>query len=170
MDLLAFIHVADPTKVRVVERERAKGEVKLMDSIVGRVVSLLPVAPAHAESELEASVNKLFDEGGSADQRNSATGDTHRKKRPAVANSSELLVTSLLNVEAGVKAVVTLPFVTSSVFATPEREDGNLTDLITEANLHTIGPAKRSVVPLLVIIEAAITTAIAGIPSAPILK
>nr|GEZ57299.1 hypothetical protein [Tanacetum cinerariifolium] len=87
-----------PTKVRVVEGERAKGEVKLMDSIVGRVVSLLPVAPAHAESELEASVNKLFDEGGSADQRNSATGDTaamtaerlkrHRKKRPAVANSS----------------------------------------------------------------------------------
>nr|GEY64330.1 hypothetical protein [Tanacetum cinerariifolium] len=55
MDLFAFIQVANPTKVRVVERER-------------RVVLLLPVASARAESELETNVDKLFDEGGSADQ------------------------------------------------------------------------------------------------------
>nr|GEZ61109.1 hypothetical protein [Tanacetum cinerariifolium] len=99
MDLLAFIHVADPTKVRVVERERVEGEVKLLDSTVGRVVSLLPAALARAESERKASVNKLFNKGGSADQGNSATGDAaavtaerpkrHRKKRPAVMDASD---------------------------------------------------------------------------------
>nr|GEZ24079.1 hypothetical protein [Tanacetum cinerariifolium] len=98
MDLRVFIHVVDPTKVRVVERELAEGEVKLLDSTVGRVVPLLPVAPARAESELEASVNKLFDEDGNADQGNFATGDTaavtaerpkrHRKKRLAVTDAS----------------------------------------------------------------------------------
>ncbi|GKG37940.1 hypothetical protein Tco_0457163, partial [Tanacetum coccineum] len=71
MDLLAFIHVADPTKVKVEERERAEEEARLLDSTVRRVVLLLPVAPARAESELEASVEKLFDEGGSADQGDS---------------------------------------------------------------------------------------------------
>ncbi|GKC93697.1 hypothetical protein Tco_1159139, partial [Tanacetum coccineum] len=54
----SFFHddgtVADPTKVKVGERERADGEAKLLDSTVGRVVPLLPVAPAHADSELEA--------------------------------------------------------------------------------------------------------------------
>ncbi|GKD76091.1 hypothetical protein Tco_1334373, partial [Tanacetum coccineum] len=74
MDLLAFIQVADPTKVKVGERERAEGEAKLLDSTVGRVVPLLPVAPARADSELEASMDRLFDEGGSADQEGFAAG------------------------------------------------------------------------------------------------
>ncbi|GKF58794.1 hypothetical protein Tco_0172331, partial [Tanacetum coccineum] len=77
MDLFAFIHVADPTKVKVGERGRAEGEARLLDSTVGHVVLLLPVAPAHAESELEASVERLFDEGGSADQGVSAAGGGH---------------------------------------------------------------------------------------------
>ncbi|GKB90461.1 hypothetical protein Tco_0962733, partial [Tanacetum coccineum] len=68
MDLFAFIHAVDPTKVRIVERGRAEGEVKLLDSTVRHVVSLLPVNPAHTKSKLEASVDKLFDEGGSAKQ------------------------------------------------------------------------------------------------------
>ncbi|GKG51679.1 hypothetical protein Tco_0544317, partial [Tanacetum coccineum] len=40
-------------------------------------VPLLPVAPARVESELEASVDKLFDEGGSAKQGDSAAGGGH---------------------------------------------------------------------------------------------
>ncbi|GJX90136.1 hypothetical protein Tco_0343462 [Tanacetum coccineum] len=220
---------------------------KLLDSTIGRVVPLLPVAPVRAKSELEANVDKLFDEGGGADQGDSATGgskdaeiepvmtfeDTatvtaerpkrHRKKRPTVADASgsshppkklrgdhgassrvatggksssvvrELLASSLLNVKAGVEAVATLPFVTSSVSATPERKDDNPTDSVTKANLRTIGPAKRfvispdsshhsstnafgaevafvirSVVPPPVITEVVITAATAGIPSAPV--
>nr|GEV56496.1 hypothetical protein [Tanacetum cinerariifolium] len=68
MDLFAFIQVADPTKVDVGERERAEEEAKLLDSTVGRVVPLLLVAPARLKNELEARVERLFDEGGSADQ------------------------------------------------------------------------------------------------------
>nr|GEY89490.1 hypothetical protein [Tanacetum cinerariifolium] len=63
MDLFAFIHIPDPTKVRVVERERAKGEPRVLETTVGHTIPLLPVAPNHANSELEASVNRLFDEG-----------------------------------------------------------------------------------------------------------
>ncbi|GJU40384.1 hypothetical protein Tco_1193341 [Tanacetum coccineum] len=77
MDLFAFIHVVDPTKVKIVERERAEGERRLLDSTVGRVVSLLPVAPARSEGELEASVDKLFDKGGKPDQEDSAAGGGH---------------------------------------------------------------------------------------------
>nr|GEV90635.1 dynein regulator LIS1 [Tanacetum cinerariifolium] len=75
MDLFAFIQVTNPTKVKVGERERAEGEAKLVDSIVRHVVPLLSVAPAHVDSELEASTDRLFDEGGNADQRDFAAGD-----------------------------------------------------------------------------------------------
>ncbi|GJW19425.1 hypothetical protein Tco_0026861 [Tanacetum coccineum] len=65
MDLLSFIQTADTTKVRVGERQRAEDEPMLLDATVGRVVPLLPIALARAKSELDASVDRLFDEGGS---------------------------------------------------------------------------------------------------------
>ncbi|GJX99708.1 hypothetical protein Tco_0356727 [Tanacetum coccineum] len=68
MDLLSFIRTVDPTKVRIYERQRGEDEPKLLDTTVGRTVPLLPVAPARAESELDASVDRLFDEGGSGTQ------------------------------------------------------------------------------------------------------
>ncbi|GJS01656.1 hypothetical protein Tco_0318164 [Tanacetum coccineum] len=77
MDLLSFIWTVNPTKVRVGERQRAEDEPKLLDTTVGGVVPLLPITPARAESELEASVDKLFDEGDSGtqtDQGDSAGG------------------------------------------------------------------------------------------------
>nr|GFA66249.1 hypothetical protein [Tanacetum cinerariifolium] len=166
MDLLAFIHVVDPTKVKVVERERSEGEVKLLDSTVRRVVSLLPVAPACAESELEASVNKLFDEGGSADQGNSATGDTtavaaerpkqHRKKRPSVADASgsshppiKLMRDHVASCEVAMGGNYGDPaFLTPYVSTTLEREDDNPMDSVTVVNLRAIGLAKRFVISL----------------------
>ncbi|GKA41029.1 hypothetical protein Tco_0733622 [Tanacetum coccineum] len=68
MDLFSFIQTADPTKVRVAERQRPKDEPKLLDATVGFIVPLLPVGPARAENELDASVDRLFDEGGSRTQ------------------------------------------------------------------------------------------------------
>ncbi|GKF89440.1 hypothetical protein Tco_0263403, partial [Tanacetum coccineum] len=65
MDLLSFIRTADPTKVRIGERHRGEDEPKLLDTTVGRTVPLLPVAFARAQSELDASVDSLFDEKGS---------------------------------------------------------------------------------------------------------
>nr|GEV83715.1 hypothetical protein [Tanacetum cinerariifolium] len=77
IDLFAFIHVLDPTKVIVTEQECAEGEAKLLDSTVGRVVPLLLIASARVKSDLEASVERLFDEGGSADQGNFVTEGGH---------------------------------------------------------------------------------------------
>nr|GFA50565.1 hypothetical protein [Tanacetum cinerariifolium] len=193
-----------------------------------------------------ASVERLFDEGGSADQGGSAARGGHdadiesatgvrfiaakimaaeRPKRPrkkrhtatyasgssyppkklsgdyktsieaAISGKSlvvlkELLASSMLNVEAGVAAVVTLPMVTSSVSATSEQESGLPTDSITELNLRTFGLTERFVIsldsshhsstnaaeagidcffryvtPPLVMTEAVTTTNVASIPS-----
>ncbi|GKC47383.1 hypothetical protein Tco_1065105, partial [Tanacetum coccineum] len=145
MDLLAFIRTADPTKVRVGERQRAEDEPKLLDTTVGHVVLLLPVAPARASSELEASVNKLFDEECSGNQAErlkkrkivvvDAGEPSHPVKKlredhgalsgPSVASKSRpaiqrLLDRAVLNPEVKVAALPTFPFVTSFVSATPE--------------------------------------------------
>ncbi|GKF69179.1 hypothetical protein Tco_0202236 [Tanacetum coccineum] len=64
-------------RVRGAERQRAEDEPKLLDATVGRTVPLLLVASARAESELDASVDRLFDEGRSgtqAEQADSAGG------------------------------------------------------------------------------------------------
>nr|GEV49430.1 transposase (putative), gypsy type [Tanacetum cinerariifolium] len=248
IDLFAFIHVADPTKVKVREQERPEGEARLLDSTVERVVPLLPVAPACAESELVASVERLFDEGGSADQGNfiaegghddnigSAAGvriiaaenvtaerpkRSHKKRKAATYASGsshppkklkgdfgtsgeaatndkssvvlrKLLASNILNVEAGVAAVETLPVVTSLVSATPEHESGPPTDSIIGLNLRTLGSFERfvissysshhsstndaeagidsfirSVTPLPVMTEVVTTANVASIPSAP---
>ncbi|GJT36429.1 hypothetical protein Tco_0926848 [Tanacetum coccineum] len=93
MDLLSFIQTANPTNVRVGERQRAEGELKLLDTTVGRVVPLLPVAPARASSELEASVDKLFDErgsGGQTEQGDSASGG-HGVGIPQVSETAEIV-------------------------------------------------------------------------------
>ncbi|GKE01620.1 hypothetical protein Tco_1389603, partial [Tanacetum coccineum] len=204
MDLLSFIRTADPTKVRVGERQRAEGELKLLDTIVGRVVLLLPVAPARASSDLEASVEKLFDEGGSGnhtEQGDSVSGghgvnipqvsvtveivaedaapvqpQRQRKRKTIVSDAGEpshplkklredhetstgpfvagkskfalqrLLVGDVLNPEVGLAALPTLPFITSFVSVTPEREDGNQSYFIAGANLRTITAPPRFVI------------------------
>ncbi|GKG16256.1 hypothetical protein Tco_0358579, partial [Tanacetum coccineum] len=68
MDFLSFIRTDDPTKVRIGERQRGEDEPKLLDTTVGRTVPLISVAPACAESELDASVDMIFDDGGSGTQ------------------------------------------------------------------------------------------------------
>ncbi|GJT68952.1 hypothetical protein Tco_1028238 [Tanacetum coccineum] len=191
MDLLAFIQVADPTKVKVGEREHAEREAKLLDSTVWRVVPLLPVASARVDSELEASVDRLFDEGGSADKRDFAagcgqetetelvtgvmiklkrdhktsTGAATGGKSPSVLK--ELLASSMLNVEVGIAAVATLPLVTSSVSATLEHESGVPTDSITGLNLRTIGASERYAVVPSVMTEVVVTSHAVNVPLVP---
>ncbi|GKB72785.1 hypothetical protein Tco_0934197 [Tanacetum coccineum] len=172
MDLFAFIRTADPTKVRIGERQRGEDEPKLLDTTVGRTVPLNLVAPARAESELDASVDKLFDEEGSGNQEEqnySAGGDQGAgiqfvseaveklrddhgvpggpfvggKSRPAIQH---LLAGAVLNVEVRGEIIPTLPFVTSSVSTTPEREEGDHIDSLARANLHTIGAPQRFVI------------------------
>ncbi|GJV55729.1 hypothetical protein Tco_1456734 [Tanacetum coccineum] len=186
------------------ERQRTEGKPKLLDTTVGRVVPLLPVAPARASSDLEASVEKLFDEGGSGShtERGDSVSGGHgvdipqvsvtveivaedaaplqpkrqRKRKmvvsdagepshppkklreghgtstgPSVAGKSKsalhrLLVRAVLNSKVGVVALPTLPFITSYVSVTPEREDGNQSDFMAGANLRTITAPPRFVI------------------------
>ncbi|GKC33598.1 hypothetical protein Tco_1045982 [Tanacetum coccineum] len=207
MDLLSFIRTADPTKVRIGERQQGEDEPKLLDTTVGRTVPLLPVVPARAESELDASVDRLFDEGGSGtqaeqgdsaggggDEQNiviqpvitvvtttvedviplqprrlkkrkttvsDAGGSSHPPKKlredhetlsgASVGGKSKSVVQQLLagavqNVVVRGEPIPTLPFVTSSVSATPEREEEDHTDSLAGANLRTIGAPQRFVI------------------------
>nr|GEV57353.1 transposase (putative), gypsy type [Tanacetum cinerariifolium] len=175
-----------PRKVRVAERQRVKNKLRLLESTVGRVVSLLLIAPASASSELEASVDKLFDEGASGDGQSAdiqpvaATTDTivedvapsqprhQRKRKTDVADASgpshppkkliedygalggastagksmsavqSLFTGAVLNAEARGEPIPTLPFVTSSVSATSEREDKSEVDSIVRSSALTI--------------------------------
>ncbi|GJY75678.1 hypothetical protein Tco_0480794 [Tanacetum coccineum] len=156
MDLLAFIRTADPTKVKIGERQHAKDEPKLLDSTVRRVVPLLTIAPDRSEGELEASVDKLFDEGGSTEQGDS-TNILHHLEESLIVDLAvtggksssvirQLLESSILNVEAGVSAVATLPFLTSSVSATLKRKTGGAADSGTKSQLRTVNPSARFVI------------------------
>ncbi|GJZ89616.1 hypothetical protein Tco_0661398 [Tanacetum coccineum] len=156
MDLLSFIRTADPTKVRIGERQRGEDEPKLLDTTVGRTVPLLPVAPARAESELDASVDRLFDEGGSgtqAEQGDSAGGGGDEQDIPRRPKKRKTTVfdagksshppkklredhETLSGASVGGDPISTLPFVTSSVSAKPEREEADHTDSLAGANLR----------------------------------
>ncbi|GJU62398.1 hypothetical protein Tco_1244233 [Tanacetum coccineum] len=174
IDLVSFIQTADPTNIRVGKRQRAEGEPKLLDTTIGHVVTLLPIARARASSELEASVDKLFNEGASdatpvqprhQRKRKTVVSDTgkpsHPPKKlrdnhrtltgPSVAGKSRsalqrLLVGVVLNPEVGVVALPTLPFITSSVSVTPEREDRDQTDFMAGANIRTITAPPKFVI------------------------
>nr|GEU52581.1 hypothetical protein [Tanacetum cinerariifolium] len=203
MDLISFIRTANPTKVRIGERKYDKDKPKLLETIVGRVVLLLPVAPGRSSGELEASVEKIFGEGGSGEQakQGDSTSGGHgvgidvvaetsvedvaptqlkrQKKRktkvddagepshpvkklrddyealggPTVGGKSQSLIQRLLaramqNAEVKSGAMPTLPFVSSPVSTTPEREGGDHTELLAGANLPTIGASQRFVISL----------------------
>ncbi|GKB86623.1 hypothetical protein Tco_0958895 [Tanacetum coccineum] len=145
MDLNAFIRTADPRKVRIVERPRTENERPIVAAVV-EIRKLLPLAvmkkrvthgsestPAasHPPKILRADYGKT---GGSA-----AGG-----KSPSVLN--RLLQDSRLMVEHGVPALPTLPFITSSVTASPLEEGGDHTDSVTGPSLRTVGPSARFVV------------------------
>nr|GEV96523.1 hypothetical protein [Tanacetum cinerariifolium] len=136
--------IIDPTKVRIGERECDEDEPKLLETTVGHVISLLPVAPDRSFGELEASVDKLFDEGGSgeqADHGDSASGG-HGVGVQLVDVSAETVV------EDG-RVYAYFPFVSSSVFATPEREGRYYTKLLAGANLRTLKAPQRTFVPIM---------------------
>ncbi|GJV49626.1 hypothetical protein Tco_1439838 [Tanacetum coccineum] len=165
MDIFAFIRTTDPTKVKVAERERREDEPRLLETTVGRTVPLLPVAPDRGESELDVSVDKLFDDGGSGtqvEQGDSAGGGDGQDTviQPVTATTNivaedvipleprclRLFAGAVQNAEVRGEPLLTLPFVTSSVSATPEHEDEGHTDSVTGLNLRTINAPHRFVI------------------------
>nr|GFA27143.1 NBS-LRR protein [Tanacetum cinerariifolium] len=136
MDIFAFIHTSDPTKVKVVERERKEDEPRLLETTVSRTVPLLPVALDRGESELDTGVDKLFDEGGSGaqtEQGDSAGGGAKASKEKE--NHCCL---------CWGEPIPTIPFVTSSISAMPKREDEGHTNSVTGRNLRTISAPQRT--------------------------
>nr|GEV59260.1 transposase (putative), gypsy type [Tanacetum cinerariifolium] len=193
MDLFAFIHVPDPTKVRVVERERGEGEPRVLETTVGCTILLLLIAPDRADNNLEASMNRLFDEGGSGaggeQEAGTAAGvrivsgedvaveePRHLRKKGKLQRMDSLAI-SMLNVESGAEVTTMLPFVTSSISATPEHDSGVLTAperfvISSDSSQHSANAFEvecssiiRSVFILLVVTKAVITTQVSSILS-----
>ncbi|GJZ87953.1 hypothetical protein Tco_0659735, partial [Tanacetum coccineum] len=193
MDLSAFIRVLDPTKVKTIERERAEGEAKLLETIVGHTVLLLLIVPAHAEEELEASVDRIFSKDVCKEQTDSAEVGTaaieqtvivtdtvvenvaikktrrQKKKRYAAADagkashpanklSSDHGTVSGSTTGVGIAAVPTLPFITTSISTTPERDVHDHTDSISGLNLRNVELSKRSLTPSILVMTNVTTT------------
>ncbi|GKG22882.1 hypothetical protein Tco_0388185, partial [Tanacetum coccineum] len=60
MDLNAFIRTANPRKVRIVERARAKNERPIVTVAKHRTVTLLSTSVVRSSGELSASVEREF--------------------------------------------------------------------------------------------------------------
>ncbi|GKA65199.1 hypothetical protein Tco_0764906 [Tanacetum coccineum] len=118
------VPVTEPVEAEVPKPKRSKKKRVIYDS------EGLPVA-SHPPKRLRADYGTT---GGSV------TGG----KSPSVLN--RLLQDSRLTVEQGVPALPTLPFITSSVTASPLEEGGDRTDSVTGPSLRTIGPSARFVV------------------------
>ncbi|GJY50770.1 hypothetical protein Tco_0441617 [Tanacetum coccineum] len=118
------VPVAASAEATVPKPQRSKKKRVIYDS------EGLPVAP-HPPKRLRADYGTA---GGSA---------TGGKSLSAL---NRLLQDSRLTVEQGVAALPTLPFITSSVTASPLEEGGDRTNSVTGPSLRTIGPSVRFVV------------------------
>nr|GEZ07761.1 hypothetical protein [Tanacetum cinerariifolium] len=170
----------EDTYSRVVERERAEGEPRVLETTIGRTIPLLLIALDRADSDLEASVNQLFDEGGSG-----AGGEQEARTAAGVriVSGEDVAVEDPRHLRKKGKlqrmlvVATMLPFVTSSISATPEHHSGVLTAperflISSDSSQHSANASEaegssiiRSVVILLVVTEAVITTQVASIPS-----
>ncbi|GJY94860.1 hypothetical protein Tco_0511221, partial [Tanacetum coccineum] len=168
MDLLSFIWTADPTKVRIGERQRGEDEQKLLDTteekndsagsgqsagiqIVSEAAEIVtedvvPLQPKHKKKR-----KTIVDAGEPSYPAKKLRYDHGTPGGPTVGGKSRsavqrLLVGAMLNAKVRGEVIPTLPFMTSSMSATPEREEGDHTDSLAEANLRTIGAPQRFVI------------------------
>ncbi|GJR09533.1 hypothetical protein Tco_0792185 [Tanacetum coccineum] len=186
MDLNAFIHTADPRKVRIVERARAENERHIVTMAKHRTVTLLLTSVVRSSEELSASVEREFvgdaSVGDGGDQGFDSVGGQDdvepivpvtehveteipgpkRSKKKRVTRGSEKMpaashppkrlradyetTVGSATGEQGVPALPTLPFITSSVTASPLEEGGDRIDSVTGPSLRTVGPSARFVV------------------------
>ncbi|GJX47509.1 hypothetical protein Tco_0272699 [Tanacetum coccineum] len=93
----------------------------------------------------------VSDAGGPSHPPKKLREDHKTSTGPYVAGKSmsalqRLLAGAVLNPEVGIAALPTLPFITSSVSVTPERESEDQTDSMAGANLRTITAPPRFVI------------------------
>ncbi|GKC08863.1 gypsy type transposase [Tanacetum coccineum] len=169
MDIFAFIRIPDPTKVKVVERERHEGEPQLLEVEQGdyagggdgRDTDVQPVVMA-ADTISEEVVplqprrhrkrkTVFVDTGGPSHHSKKLREDYEAPGGPSVSSKSRfavqrLLGEAVLNAEVRGEPIPVLPFVTSFVSATPEREGEDHIDSVTGLNLRTISAPQRFVI------------------------
>nr|GEY31525.1 hypothetical protein [Tanacetum cinerariifolium] len=176
IDLFAFIHHADPTKVKIGWREISKGEVPLLELTKDRVVSLDGVhdqedvatpgvgsGDEDANKEAQALVankpkklkkRKTVDGTGSSGFPSKKLMVDHGTSGDASATTVEKFLTvlqdlldkSTLAAKIGDTTAATIPLVTSFVAPIPEREVVEYVDSIFAANVQTRRPAERFVI------------------------
>ncbi|GKB88934.1 hypothetical protein Tco_0961206 [Tanacetum coccineum] len=168
MDLFAFIHVANPTNVKVGERESFNNEASLLeftmsaekgDSVEGGnqgakieptthdakvVVSKKPKGRRLKRQAIGDAIEPNHPPKKLREDHDVISGATTGGK--SVASLQILLDSSRLPAEIGVVVVPTVPFVTSFVTLSPKREGGDYMDSITGPNLHTTGASRRFVI------------------------
>ncbi|GJU90679.1 hypothetical protein Tco_1303102 [Tanacetum coccineum] len=145
MDLKAFIRTADPRKVRIVERSRAENERPIITVAKHHTVTLLPTSVVRSSRELSASVEREFvrdaSVGDGGDQGFDSVGgqDTVEPIVPVTNHVETEIPGPKRTIEQGVPAFPTLPFITSSVTASPLEEGEDHTDSVTGPSLRTAG-------------------------------
>nr|GEX74045.1 hypothetical protein [Tanacetum cinerariifolium] len=80
MDLFAFINHADPTKVRIGEKQIEKGQVMLLESTRGRVVSLAGVNEQGDANIQDVGHDVVIEEGAVDGQENPIDADIVRRE------------------------------------------------------------------------------------------
>ncbi|GJY49940.1 hypothetical protein Tco_0439896 [Tanacetum coccineum] len=99
MDLFAFIRHADPTKVRIGERQIKEGQTPLLDSTKGRAISLVvgddqggPSVPVghgdHNDDVDNVGIHDLNAEGGDTELRDQTEEGGTKRKRKAAGDAS----------------------------------------------------------------------------------
>ncbi|GJR03895.1 hypothetical protein Tco_0526879 [Tanacetum coccineum] len=163
MDIFVFIYTPDPTKVKIVERERNDDEPLFLQTTVGsgrgadiQLVSEATNTVAEDVAPLQPRRQRkrktvVVDAGEASHPPKKLREDHGTPSRPSVAGKSRsavqrLLAGAVLNPDVGVAAMPTLPFITSSVSATPEHEGEDHTNSVTGLNLRTIGASQRFVI------------------------
>nr|GEV66996.1 hypothetical protein [Tanacetum cinerariifolium] len=130
IDMFAFIHHADPTKGNQ-NNDVQDGRVPVVNEESGDVVVADQIEGGdHVIQDEWVDFVRIEDEVPAAAAAEKAK--VSRKKR------KELFERSTLNVKVGVTAAATVPFVTSSVSLTPEREGVGRIDSTTRAHLHPL--------------------------------
>ncbi|GJZ61009.1 hypothetical protein Tco_0617146 [Tanacetum coccineum] len=157
--LNAFICTADPRKVRIVERARAENERPIVTVAKHRTVTLLPTSVVRPSEELVLLRCVMISEPimPITDNVKLNTGPKRTKKKreglpagvigtPAASQTPKELKKLISGTTEGIPALPTLPFITSSVTASPLEEGEDHTDSVTGPSLPTVGPSARFVV------------------------
>ncbi|GJZ24663.1 hypothetical protein Tco_0562122 [Tanacetum coccineum] len=162
-------------KVKTIEREHAEGEAKLLENIVGRTVLLLLITDSAevgttaieqtvtiADTVVEnVAIKKTrrqkkkryaaVDAGEASHHANKLRSDHGTVSGSTTGGKSlsilkRLLTGVVLNAKVGIADVPTLPFITTSISTTPERNVHDHTDSVSGLNLRNVEPSKRFVV------------------------